>query len=206
VYLVEYRLVGAEEAPLDVPAAETDVEGLAVCLWVGVVAVRTVLAAEGEALGDLDEVLAHGNGQYEEEHWKKKRKHKSGQKGATLKLVCDVEKRKYVHSLKLKTGTIWATFVQLQDLSSNWTKIWNVEWSSLLANRSLVDFDHHAVVRRCLSILNLLSSISNLLYYVSSLLWNDTLFIVPKSKYKLKYFDHDKENNFCCRLIIILMI
>jgi hypothetical protein len=68
VYLVEYRLVGAEEAPLDVPAAETDVEGLAVCLWVGVVAVRTVLAAEGEALGDLDEVLAHGDGQYEEEH------------------------------------------------------------------------------------------------------------------------------------------
>ena len=58
-------MVGTEEAPLDVSVPETDVEHLAVGLWVGVVAVGATVAGEAQVGGDLNQVLGEdeANGQ-----------------------------------------------------------------------------------------------------------------------------------------------
>ena len=56
-YLVEDRLVGTEEAPLDIAIAKTNMEHLTICGGIGIVTVRTAFTGKAEVGRNLCEIL-----------------------------------------------------------------------------------------------------------------------------------------------------
>ena len=63
MYLVENGLVGTQKAPLDIALAKANVEHLAVCDGIGVVAIRTAFTGKAEVGWNFSELLTEDQDQ-----------------------------------------------------------------------------------------------------------------------------------------------